>query len=293
MARCGVVLAGVALVVAVWSSSGLTAQSSPELTVIGDSVLTAVLWNQAPLAILENGFDVNLQIGVCRTLTGESCPFEGTRVPTLLELVRTLASQLGPNVLVEVGYNDQPDTFAKSVEQAISALLAAGVQRIFWVNMHEHVWHPQYVAMNHVLDEAARRHPEVTLLDWRTFTRNSWSWFQSDGVHLTYAGALAMATFLHGSVVEGLSPLTTADVDAPTATVGRPYDLRFTAAGGIPPYRWTESGVRLKGLRLLASGRLYGTPTRAGRVSLEIRVTDSFGYTARRSIVVVVRQPKP
>jgi Putative Ig domain len=292
MARCGLALAVLALVTAAWSSSGATAKTSPELTVIGDSVLTAVEWNQEPLSILESGFDVNLQIGVCRTLTGRSCPFNGARVPTLLDLVRTLGSQLGPNVLVELGYNDPPDTFAQSVEQAISALLAAGVQRIFWVNMHEHVWHPQYVAMNRVVDEAAQRHPEVTLLDWRTHTRNSWAWFQSDGVHLTYAGAIAMATFLHGSVVEALSPLSVAEVDAPAATVGLPYDLTLTAAGGIPPYRWSESGIRLKGLRLLASGRLYGTPTRAGRVSLEIRATDAFGYTASRRLVLVV-QPKP
>jgi hypothetical protein len=290
MARCGLALAGVALVVAAWSAAGVTARTSPELTVIGDSVLTAVIWNNAPLSILEDGFDVNMQVGVCRTLTGRSCPFDGTRVPTLVELVRTLGPQLGPNVVVEVGYNDPPDTFAQSVEQAISALLAAGVQRILWVNLHE--WQPQYPAMNRILDEAARRHPEVTLLDWRTYSRNQWSWFQGDGIHLTYTGAMAMATFLHGSVTEALSPLAVAKSTAPEATVGRPYDLTFTASGGIPSYRWSESGVRLRGLRLLASGRLYGTPTRAGRVSLEIRVTDSFGYTASRRLVLVV-QPKP
>jgi Putative Ig domain len=292
MARCGVALATVALVVAVWSSTGVTAQTSPELTVIGDSVLTAVIWNQAPLSILESGFDVNLQIGVCRTLAGRSCPFNGDRVPTVLDLVNTLGAELGPNVVVEVGYNDPPDTFAQNVERAITALLAAGVQRIFWINLHEHVWHPQYVAMNHILDEEARRHPELTLLDWRTYTRNSWAWFQSDGIHLTYAGAVAMATFLHGSVVEALSPLAIAEAEAPAATVGRPYDLTFTASGGIPSYRWSESGLRLRGLRLLASGRLYGTPTRAGRLSLQIRVTDSFGYTASHRLVLVV-QPKP
>jgi hypothetical protein len=291
MARCGLALAGLALVIAAWTSSDVTAKTSPELTVIGDSVLTAVLWNQAPLSILEDGFDVNLQIGVCRTLTGRSCPFEGTRVPTLVELVHTLGSQLGPNVVVEVGYNDPPDTFARSVEQAITALLAAGVQRILWVNMHE--WQPQYPQMNRVLDEAARQHPELTLLDWRAYSRNKWSWFQGDGIHLTYEGAVAMATFLHGSVVESLSPLAPAQVDTPVATVGSPYELTFTAAGGIPPYRWSESGVRLKGLRLLASGRLYGTPTRAGRMSLQLRVTDSFGYAASRRIVLDVRQPNP
>jgi hypothetical protein len=232
-----------------------------------------------------------MQVEVCRTLTGASCPFDGGRVPTLLDLVHTLGAQLGPNVIVEVGYNDPAGTFQQSVEQSIAALLAAGVQRILWVNLHE--WRPQYARMNDVLDAAASRHPELTVLDWRTYSNNQWSWFQGDGVHLTYEGAVAMATFLHGSVVESLSPLVPAQVDTPAATVGRPYDLTFTAAGGMPPYRWSETGVRLRGLRLLASGRLYGTPTRAGRVSVHVRVTDSFGYTAARRVVIDVLQPKP
>src|SRR5438270_890362 len=87
----------------------------------------------------------------------------------------------------------------------------------------------------------AGAHPELTVLDWRAYSNNKWSWFQGDGVHLTYEGAIAMATFLHDSILEGLSPLTVGDVEAPTATVGRPYDLTLSAAGGMPPYRWSES----------------------------------------------------
>jgi Putative Ig domain len=291
MARGGLAVAGVVLGVAMWCTSGVSAGARPQLTVIGDSVLTAVIWNQAPLAILEDGFDVNMQVGVCRTLTGTSCPFEGGRVPTLLDLVHTLGAQLGPNVVVELGYNDPAGTFQQNLEQSIAALLAAGVQRILWVNLHE--WRPQYARMNDVLDAAGQRHPELTVLDWRTYSNNRWSWFQGDGVHLTYEGAIAMATFLHDSILEGLSPLAVGDVEAPAATVGRPYDLTLSAEGGMPPYRWSETGVRLRGLRLLASGRLYGTPTRAGRVSLQVRVTDSFGYTASRRLVLTVTQPKP
>jgi hypothetical protein len=287
MARGGLAVAGVVLGVAMWCASGISAGARPQLTVIGDSVLTAVLWNQEPLSILENGFDVNLQIGVCRTLTGASCPFDGGRVPTLLDLVHDLGAQLGPNVVVEVGYNDPAGTFQQSVEQSIAALLAAGVQRILWVNLHE--WRPQYARMNDVLDAAASRHPELTVLDWRTYSNNKWSWFQGDGVHLTYEGAVAMATFLHDSTLEALSPLAVAEIEAPAATVGQPYDVTFTAGGGITPYRWSETGVRLKGLRLLASGRLYGTPTRTGRVSFQVRVTDSFGYTASERVVITVR----
>jgi hypothetical protein len=291
MARCGLASAGVALAVAVWCSSGVTADAGPPLTVIGDSVLTAVIWNQTPLSILEQGFDVRMEVGVCRTLTGESCPFEGARVPTLLELVHTLGPQLGPNVLVEVGYNDAAKTFAQGVEQSVAALDAAGARRIFWVNLHE--WQPQYAAMNRVLDEAASRHPEMTILDWRTYSRNQWSWFQGDGVHLMYAGAVAMATFLHASVNEALSPLAVSFAGAPSATVGQPYEAQLNASGGIPPYRFSEAGVRLKGLRLLASGRLYGTPTTPGRIVIPARVTDSFGYSVNWRVMITVDQPNP
>jgi Putative Ig domain len=289
MARCGLVLAGLVLCVAL--SSGAAATAEPHVTVIGDSVLTAVQWNQAPLAILEDGVDVRMEIGVCRTLTGASCPFEGGRVPTLLDLVDELGPQLGPNVIVELGYNDPPGTFAQSVEQGIDALLGAGVTRILWVNLHE--WQPQYARMNAALDKVARRHSEVTVLDWATYSRNQWSWFQGDGVHLVYAGAIAMATFLHDSVAESLSPLALTTVSLPRAVVGQPVDLQLGASGGIPPYRFSESGVRMHGLRLLASGRIYGTPTRAGRLTIQVRVTDSFGYTATRPLTLTVGQPNP
>ena len=292
MRRYGLALAGLALIVAVWSSSGVKADEGPPLTVIGDSVLTAVIWNQAPLAILQDGFSVNLDVGVCRTLTGESCPFEGRRVPTLLDLVHTLGPQLGPNVLVEVGYNDPAGEFAERVEESIAALLGAGVKHIFWVNLHE--WQRQYPEMNRSLDEAAHRHPEMTILDWRTYSANRWSWFQGDGVHLTYDGAMAMATFLHAGVTEALLPLTVSFAGATSATVGQPYEAQLTATGGVGPYRFSESGVRLRGLRLLANGRLYGTPTRAGRLGFSVSVTDSLGHSVNRSVLLtVLRQPNP
>jgi hypothetical protein len=205
--------------------------------------------------------------------------------------VHELGSQLGPTVVVEVGYNDPPDTFRQNVEASIAALLGAGVQRILWVNLHE--WRPQYTQMNRDLDEAARRHPEVTLFDWRTYSINKWSWFQGDGVHLTYEGAMAMAGFLHGSIEEALSPLVLTSGALPGGAVGHPYDVQLRATGGIPPYRFSESGVRLNGLRLLANGRLSGTPTRASQISIPVRVTDSFGYSAIRRLALVVRQPKP
>src|SRR5260221_12763959 len=122
------------------------ASDPPHVTVIGDSVLTAVEWNAAPLSILEHGLDVQLDIGVCRTLEGVSCPYEGGNVPTLMDVVHTFGARLGTTVLVEVGYNDPATEFAQRVEDSINALLAAGVRRILWVDMRQ--WQQQYIGMN-------------------------------------------------------------------------------------------------------------------------------------------------
>ena len=152
------VVAGLALL----GSSAAAAQ--PRVTVIGDSVLTAVEWNATPLALFERGLDLQMDIGVCRTLEGVSCPFEGHTVPTLLDVVNSLGPRLGRTVLIEAGYNEPPAEFAQHVEDSVHALLAAGVTRILWVNLRE--WQQQYVGMNQTLDAAAARHPELTILDW-------------------------------------------------------------------------------------------------------------------------------
>src|SRR4051794_36171993 len=112
------------------AGSDPTTPEPQRVTVIGDSVLTAVLWNGEPLQILERGRDVDMEVEVCRRLTGESCPFEGQVAPTLLDTVHALGPRLAPTVVVEVGYNDFQDTFAENVEQSVQALLANGAKRI-------------------------------------------------------------------------------------------------------------------------------------------------------------------
>src|SRR3954447_16002421 len=101
-------LAAGLLVGAALAATARAAPAPPTLTILGDSVLTAVEWNDAPLATLQHGFDMYMDIGVCRTISGISCPYEGGRVPTLMDVINGLGIRLGPTVLVEVGYNDEP-----------------------------------------------------------------------------------------------------------------------------------------------------------------------------------------
>jgi Putative Ig domain len=265
------VVAGLALL------GSSAAAEQPRVTVIGDSVLTAVEWNATPLAIFERGLDLQLDIGVCRTLEGVSCPFEGRTVPTLLDVVKSLGPRLGKTVLIEAGYNDPPAEFAQRVEDSVDALLAAGVTRILWVNMRE--WQRQYIGMNQTLDAAAARHPQLTILDWESTSHDHYSWFQGDGIHLVYDGAVGMAIFLNASIKEALAPpLSISTTELPLAHLDRPYAARLVATGGNGPYSWrVTSGPLPRGLHLLVDGRITGEPRRAGRSEIVLQATDRYG----------------
>ena len=190
LAACGVIV--------VLSMVGAAATAStlpPRVTVIADSAFGAVVGNRDSRAILNAGFEMKIDVGICRRLTGTSCPYQGVEPPTLIDVVHSLGSGIAPTVIVEVGYNDFAETFPQAVEDAIDALLAAGVKRILWVTMAE--GRSQYVPMNGMLGAVAGRHPEVRLVDWANTSRSHESWFLGDGVHLTYDGALGMARLLH------------------------------------------------------------------------------------------------
>jgi hypothetical protein len=251
-------------------------------TVIADSVLTAVQWNPAPRSILTRGIDVRLDVGVCRRIAEQSCPFDGDHVPTLLDLVQESGPSLGDVVLVEVGYNDPAPTFATDVEDGIDALLAAGVKHVLWANLRGLT--DQYRRMNAALAAVASRHPEVTVVDWDGYSRPHWDWFQSDSIHLDYTGAMHMATLFHTALVRALAPPFVLDTRAlPPAHPGVPYAARLVAEGGVDPYAWRVLGGPLpRGLHLLADGRLVGRVTRA--LGVRVQVTDATGQAIRATL---------
>jgi hypothetical protein len=269
------------------AGSATAAVTPPQVTVIGDSVLTAVQWNPQPLAILQDGLNMRLDIGICRTLTGVSCPFNGSRVPTLLDVVNNSGPTLGKVVLVEVGYNDNHDTFAQSVEQSITALLHAGVQRILWANLRGFDQH--WLDMNAVLTAAARRHPQMTIVDWHAYSLPYWSWFQSDSVHLVLSGAMAMATLFRKSIDQVVDPVVIDRAPLPVPHVGHRYVARFTATGGLGPYVWRITrGSLPRGLRLRPGGGVDGVPKRGGKIEVVVSAVDSTGLEGTRPVTLKI-----
>jgi len=277
------------------AGAGATAQPG-RITVIGDSILTAVEWYSQPRSVLEQGFaDVDLQIAVCRTLTGPSCPFEGERPQNLVDLVQSLGPGIGSTVVVEVGYNDPEEGFADAVDQSVHALLAAGVRRILWVNYHD--WVQPYGQLNAILAQTVAKYPQVTIVDWQADSLNRYSWFQSDGVHLVTAGAMALASLIHDALVSALAaPASTAPLivaHAPTVTVtqvGTRFSAQLGVTGGKGPFRWRVTRGRLaRGLHLLPNGVISGTPTTPGRMTVELVVSDASGESAGLRLVLTIR----
>ena len=275
----------------------------PRVTLIGDSVADAIAFDSQAQAILGQGVDLQLQVAPCRRVDQLSCPYNGVRPPNVLDLVATLGSQLGPTVIVAVGYNDYEDQYAANIEAALVALKGAGVTRVIWPTLKA-AYH-SYVNMNADIFAAAASHPEMTVVDWNLYSQGHPEWFQPDGLHLVGTGAEAMATLLHQALVQlgipqtptapppAANPVHVTTVSLPNAVEGRRYSNRLHATGGKPPYRWSALAGLPRGLKLLGTGLLVGIPGRhAGTFRISVKVRDAAGVTARGRVTMRVRPPK-
>jgi hypothetical protein len=278
------VLGGPGIAVSRGSASATARAAQPRVTAIGDSVMTAILWYDAAQSVLADGVDLHMEVEVCRRITEQSCPFEGVRPPTLLEVVAAQGPNLGPTVIVEVGYSDPEEVFARGVEETVAALLRSGVTRILWVNYCERT--NALTNMNRVLVAAAGRHPQLTIVDWASYSRDHWGWFQTDGIHLTLEGGVGLATLLHTALLRVFAPpLAFVSRKLPDAHAGRTFAARLRAAGGVRPYRWrVTSGPLPRGLHLRSDGLIYGVPVSTARVGLVFHVEDAAGQFLTRRI---------
>jgi hypothetical protein len=275
----------------------------PHVSLIGDSTMTAVIWETNPLEILTDGLDLLIDVEVCRSLAGVSCPYEGRRPPNLVDTVHTYGARLGPTTVVVAGSNEPETDFAAAVEASLQALRAAGVQRVLWTTLSEAT--PSFGRMNAMLREAARHHPELTVVDWNAVSADHNDWFQTDHVHLTYAGGVGLARLLRTAIGAALDPPAAkpdAQASAPPLEVVKPraaslraapgtrYSLALRARGGVPPYRWAiASGRTPRGLSLTPTGRITGTPIATGRTGLAVRVRDALGSTATLHLTIDLR----
>ena len=278
-----------ALIVAAASPARST--GAQHVTLIGDSVADAIPGDDSAVAILRQGIDLDLEVAPCRRVEGEGCPYLGSRPPSAVQLIQSLGSKLGDNVVVAVGYNDFEDQYAGNVEDAVDALAAAGVKRVFWVTLRA-ARHP-YLTMNDDIAQAAAKHPQMTVIDWNMYSRSHPDWFQTDGLHLLGPGADAMATLIHKTLLTAgvaAKPPRITSITLPVAHRGKAYKAKLGAAEGITPYRWSLLERAPAGIHLEANGSVTGTPrAKVGRYAFNVRVRDAIGSLATRHLTLRIR----
>jgi hypothetical protein len=280
---------GAAILLLAGAAPARTEEPLPVVTLIADSVASAVHFHSSAEAILREGIDLRLEIASCRRVGQESCPeATGGRPLNVIQLVRARGSALGPTVIVAVGYNDFPNEYAQEMEDALAAFKQAGVTHVLWSTLRA-AQHPD-LAINDAIQQVAAKHPEVTVLDWNLYSRSHPTWFAPDGLHLYGYGPRALAVFLHGQLLKlGIAVPTVAIATAalPAGRVGKPYAATVTARRGVPPYHWSATGLP-RGLHL-ADGRITGKPAKAGSYNVTLQVVDAATTPASRRVVLLVR----
>jgi hypothetical protein len=173
-------------------------RTRPRVTVIGDSVITAVAYTAQARSLLGRNIDLHFLAVVCRRLVQPSCWYNGTRPPTALDVINTNGASLGDTVIVESGYNEYVQQYADDLDTVMKALVAAGVTDVLWVTLREQ--RPDYATMNAQIRAAAAKWPQLVVVDWNAASRNR-PWFGDDGLHLNYQGSVGMAKLLRKFVV--------------------------------------------------------------------------------------------
>ena len=282
----GVIVVSAAVVAAIAFAAGTQVAGSTRtdglqhVTLIGDSVADAIPGDSQAVAVLSQGIDLDLEVTACRRVDQESCPGPGgVRPPNVVQFVTSMGTKLGPNVVISVGYNDFEDQYAQNLETALTALKAAGVQRVWWLTLR--AAHHPYINMNDDITNAAQHHPELSVIDWNVYSRSHPDWFQADGLHLLGPGAAAMAGLIHQTLLDdgiATKPVRVATTALPVAHRGKPYSTKLTAAAGVKPYAWSLLARAPKGLHLVASGAIIGKPiVQPGTYVLKVRVKDAAG----------------
>jgi hypothetical protein len=171
-------------------------QQLQHVTIFSDSVGASLNWDSTAKRIVEEGDRVLLELHPCGRLVQLGCITPPP--PSVLGMIRALGRKIGPNVIVFVGYNDDPATYREGMPTVLRAMRNHGVKHVIWLTLR--ATSMQYVDINHAIYAARQKWPIMSVLDWNRYSAAHASWFSGDGIHMTGVGAVAYATYLHQSL---------------------------------------------------------------------------------------------
>ena len=186
----------------------------PRVFLLGDSTLAALDWEPAAQSTLD-GLNFTLDAESCRAISIPSCrgradPVTGVRIipDNALTVVGNQPARAFDELVLMIGYDESSATFAKSLPLMLNLARSKGYKHVTWLTFHvDGSYQPpldgdaSYRSNNLILKSAvAEQHGFLTLLDWSTYADDVGGLLQSDGVHLSVAGAYAVGDFIHSAV---------------------------------------------------------------------------------------------
>lgn len=193
-----VALLGAVVLCCVLAATAVARSSRPDqhLTLFTDSSGASLGWDSTARRIVAHGNRVLFELHPCGRLVQPGCI--APPPPSVLSDVRRLGRRIGPNVVVFVGYNDNPATYRNGMPVVLRAMRNHGVKHVVWLTLRG--VYKQYVDINHAIYAAAHQWPIMKVLDWNHYAASHPSWFSGDGIHMSGVGAVAFANYLHRSL---------------------------------------------------------------------------------------------
>jgi hypothetical protein len=179
---------------AVSAASAAQKRALQHVTIFGDSVAAVLTWDPTARLVLTRGDRLTLELSPCGRLTQPGCLLLHPP-PSVLKEVELLGRRIGPTAVVLVGYNDDPHIYAAGIGRVLTAMRRRGVKHVLWLTLR--AINKQYRLTNEVIHGASARYPLMTVADWNSYSRSHPSWFASDGIHLSAAGGVQLAIYIH------------------------------------------------------------------------------------------------
>jgi hypothetical protein len=275
------------------SASSADAVPANRVTVITDSVGGVLYWATEARVRFARGLDLDLETKTCRKLVDVGCPaYDDPAPPSALQTILSLGADIGPTVVIDVGYNDRADVYGEQLDEVMRALLSVGVRHIVWVTLVEA--RASWASINIQIRAAPKRWSELTVADW-ALAADGKPWFV-DGVHMTAEGGLAFAEFLRPFALQACGqpcapppPLEIATMRLAPGQERRRYAVALSARGGVPPYRWSVTGLPAR-LRMTVDGRISGTPITDGVSRVRLLLQDSWDDESVLELALRVRR---
>jgi SpoIID/LytB domain protein len=145
---------------------------------------------------------MNYQALSNRCMVGPSCVAAAIGLPDAPAIINSLTPEQYPNIaVIQLGYNDDPNTLQSDVDQVVNALNARGIQRVVFINLSTRRTSRNYALSNAVLANAATSYPNVSVLDWNAASSapTQGRWFRDD-IHLTNTGRAQFALFIRNQL---------------------------------------------------------------------------------------------